>query len=94
MNLGSRAIQGDNYQKSPMYERLSKMDAKEVDKHYQQQQDEARMDAITSRASEPAKHTQPKNVNPPSKGDAWGDENDDESSGDDSSGDVSGGGEE
>jgi hypothetical protein len=83
MGLGTRAIQGNGYMNSGLYKKLDKMDAKEVGKHFDQQQSDATYDTIMARASEPPKNVRPKNLNPPSKEDGWGgDAEDDDVGGD------------
>jgi hypothetical protein len=86
MGLGARAAQGNGFQQSAFYKahaKLLNMDAKDLDKHYQEQMSSSTYDSIMARASEPPKNVRPKNLNPPSKEDGWGgDAEDDDVGGD------------
>jgi hypothetical protein len=86
MGLGNQAVQGNGFQQSAFYKahaKLLNMDAKDLDKHYEEQLSSSTYDSILARAAEPAKNLAPKNLNPPSKGDAWGGDAEDEEGGGD-----------
>lgn len=72
MGLGNQAIQGNGFMNSELYKKLDKMDAKEVDKYFEEQQQENLLDQITTRAAEPPKNVRPRNMNPPSSDEGWG----------------------